>query len=430
MASTRKWFKQKSTSGLALILSLLVTVSCAPLPGRQVAEQVEPITPGHELTDSDLLNVSIKVFDPGELPVDPDKRRGLAPEIREAEARFAPIHLKHTLQRTGYWGVVRVVPDDDINAEVLVRGKILFSDGESLALAIEAVDSRNVVWFSKTYNETARTEEYEGIAPEKKDTFQDLFNSIANDLAIARNGLQPSEIGEIRQVAQLKYADSMAPDYFNGYLTQTPDGRTVIQRLPAEQDPMVRRVEAVRARDDMLVDTINDYYDIYYHDLWEPYANWRKFRQQEVVALRQLEREALGKQLLGITAIVGAIALGVATDKDTSIRTQPIQQLLIAGGAYSMYSGFQTHQEGAMNQAAIEELGHSFSAEAEPLVIDIEGTTVRLTGSAEQQYARWRAMLRRIYAEETGLIPRESQVSAPIPSPDTPGSGLDQSQGH
>jgi len=190
----------------------------------------------------------------------------------------------------------------------------------------------------------------------------------------------------------------------------TPDGRIFVQRLPAEHDPMMDRVEAVKIRDDMLVDAINDYYDIYYQDLWEPYANWRKFRQEEVSTLRRLEREALAKQLLGITAIVGAIALGATADFETAIRTQPLQELMIAGGAYSMYSGFQTRQEGQINKDAIEELGASFTAEAEPLVVEVDGETIRLTGSAEQQYANWRSMLKQIYARETGLVP---QTDAP-----------------
>ena len=104
-----------------LIRSLLYTcltlglfAGCAKFPPNQVNEQVIPIIPERELQDNELLNVSISLFDPGELPQNPDKRRGLSYEIRQAEARFAPIHLKHTLQRTGYWGVVRVLPEDDI----------------------------------------------------------------------------------------------------------------------------------------------------------------------------------------------------------------------------------------------------------------------------------------------------------------------------
>jgi len=41
---------------------------CASVPGNQVAEQVAPILPQRELSDAELLNVSIQVFEPGDLP--------------------------------------------------------------------------------------------------------------------------------------------------------------------------------------------------------------------------------------------------------------------------------------------------------------------------------------------------------------------------
>ena len=391
--------------GYLLIIAAAVLLNgCASVPGRQVADQVAPLTPERELSDAELLNVSIQVFDPGQLPEDPDKRKGLSPEIREAESRFAPIHLKHTLQRSGYWGVVRVVPDRDVGSEVLVQGTILYSDGENASLQISVTDARNVVWFQRTYAETARPEEHIGVEMEKEDVFQDLFNSIANDLALYRNGLSDREIEEIRQVAAMKYASSMAPDAFGPYLAADDNGRLFLQRLPAQDDPMFERVEAVKVRDDLLVDTINDYYDIYYQDLWEPYSNWRRFRHEEVATLRKLERQALTRQILGVTAIVGAIALGAAGEYETAVRTRPLQDVLIAGGAYSVYSGHQVRQESKINKEAIEELGSSFASEAEPLTIEVEGQTVRLTGSAEQQYAKWRSMLKQIYAQETGLI--------------------------
>ena len=395
------------------LLTVLIFSGCATVPGNQVREQVAPMIPDHSLQDSELLNVSLQVFNPGELPHDPDRSRGLSPEIREAEARFVPIHLKHTLQSTGYWGAVRVVPDNDIGAEVLVRGTIEMSDGESMVLDVEAMDSRNVTWFHRTYAETARPEEHQGTIPEKEDAFQDLFNTIANDLAHYRRSLSLTDIAVIRQTAELRYGAFIAPDALGGYLATTPDNLITVERLPSENDPMMRRIQAVKVRDDMLVDAINDYYDIYYQDLWQPYSDWRKFRQEEVAALRAVEREALAKQILGVTAIVGAIALGVASDMETSVRTQPLQDLLIAGGAYSVYSGYQTRKEGEINKDAIEELGVSFTSEAEPLVLEVEGESVRLTGTAEQQYAKWRAMLQQIYARETGLLPEVSPVPEP-----------------
>ena len=397
--------------GVILLLLTAFVLSqlggCAGMPGKQVPDQVALLAAERELSDAELLDVSIKVFDPGELPGDEDEQNGLSVEIREAEARFVPIHLKYTMQRSGHWGIVRVVPDDDNGSEVLVRGRIEYSDGESGAVSVEVVDARNVVWFSKTYLETASRHEHEHTEAEKKDIFQDLFNTIVNDMIEYRNSLSPEEVERIKQTAELRFAAAMAPDAFNGYLAEEPGAPVRIMRLPSRDDSMLDRVRAIRARDDMLVDAINGYYDAYYLDLWEPYNDWRKFRSEEVVAMRKLEREALTRQVLGVAAIVGAIAIGASGDAETRAQTGTLRDVMIMGGAAGLYAGYQKSQEGKINQEAIEELGASFSSEAEPLVVEVEGETVRLTGSAEQQYSRWRELLRQIYARETGLIPAD-----------------------
>jgi hypothetical protein len=48
-----------------------------------------------------------------------------------------------------------------------------------------------------------------------------------------------------------------------------------------------------------------------------------------------------------------------------------------------------------------------------PLVVEIEGETVRLTGSREEQYAAWRQLLRQIYAAETGFPVDPNTLSEP-----------------
>ena len=58
---------------------------------------------------------------------------------------------------------------------------------------------------------------------------------------------------------------------------------------------------------------------------------------------------------------------------------------------------FRSHSD------SIEELGLSFSSEAKPLVVEIDGETIELVGSAEAQYEQWRQLISKIYASETGL---------------------------
>jgi hypothetical protein len=400
----------KITAVITPLLALLLLLSgCATVPGPQVPDQVVPMMATRELPEQELLNVSIKVFVPGEVAADSDKAALLSPEILAAEARFVPIHLKYTLQRSGFWGMVRVVPDNDVGTDLLVGGTIVYSDGQSLVLAVHAVDSTGRVWLDKTYAETADLPEFDKGDPGRTDIFQDLFYSIANDLAMARARLSPAEIAEIRNVAEIRYAESMAPEAFARYLRRLPNGRLTVTAMPPPGDPMLARVQTVRTRDDMLLDTINGYYDAYYQDLWEPYTNWRKFRTEELVTMRKLEKQALTRQVLGIASIVGAIALGAAADYDTQVRTETLRDVMVMGGAAAIYSGVQKREESRINQEVIAELGESFRSEAEPLVIEVEGETLRLTGTAEQQYARWREILRKIYARETGLLPEAAE---------------------
>ena len=396
--------KWKGAVAYWLIVVMMIS-GCASIPGNQVADQVRPMTVDGEVEEEKLLNVSIQVFDPGVIPEDADASEGLSQGIRDAEARFIPVHLKYSLQRTGYWGAVRVVPGDEAGAEVLVKGRVEYSDGESAVVSVDVVDATGRLWFKKIYAETAKKNEHERTEPEKNDTFQDLFNTIANDLAMYRQQLSPQEVRMIREVATLRFAAAMAPETFAEYLAVDDDGNFTVVHLPAADDPMFARIQALRSRDDMLVDVINGYYDNYYLDLWTPYSHWRRYRSEEVAAMRELERDALTRQVLGIAAIVGAIAIGAAADQETRSRTGTLRDVMVLGGAGAVYSGYQKRQESEINRDAIQELGESFHAEAEPLTIEVQGETLRLQGSAEQQYIRWRQLLREIYLKETGLLP-------------------------
>jgi hypothetical protein len=46
------------------------------------------------------------------------------------------------------------------------------------------------------------------------------------------------------------------------------------------------------------------------------------------------------------------------------------------------------------------------------MVVDVEGRTLQLKGSAEQQYAEWRQLLRELYEHETGL-PASATAAVP-----------------
>ena len=57
------------------------------------------------------------------------------------------------------------------------------------------------------------------------------------------------------------------------------NGNTTVDRLPADDDPQMQRVDMIREREEMFVDTLNQYYEGFYMRMWEPYENWRRQQQ-------------------------------------------------------------------------------------------------------------------------------------------------------
>jgi hypothetical protein len=385
-----------------LLLLLMLLHGCSALgPARSVDGDVPLNKAVTELPEGRLLDVWVEEFDPGKLPEDADDAMGLSMEIREAESRYLPEQLRATMENTGYWGAVRMVPRGTSGSELRVSGTILESDGERLALEIKAEDATGRVWLQRTYREEIEYEQYMLSGQDDREVFQSLYNTIANDLAEAREQLDAAETTAIRRVAALRFAQDLAPEAFGGYLEEDEDTFEVV-RLPAAEDPMYRRVLAIRDRDFMLIDTLNGHFDNFTREMQQPYTQWRKARCEEAIALRELESEALKRKLLGAAAILGAIAIE-ASGNGNNAGSGVLRDTLVLGGAYAIKTGFDKSAETGIHRDAIIELDKSFSSEAGPMVVEVEGETHELTGSAEAQYAQWRALLKRIYAAETGL---------------------------
>ena len=403
----------KNLKLIAVLMILFLMNACSTMSNMSNYNMNSKETPlllaQKEVLEKDLINISIHIFEPGKLPQSEEDRLGLSEEIRNAEARYIPIHLKYTLQRTGFWANVRVVPDENPGSEIIVKGEIINSDGENIELRIKAYDSSNKLWLDKTYKESVNINQQKITEIEKTDRYQNLYNNISNDLNNYRKKLTTSDIKKIKQIAELKFANYIAPTIYSGYIGINSNNyfnsRKIVQlkKLPANNDTMMKRVATIRLRDEMLIDTINNYYDIYYSELWDSYDNWRKFRSEELEAIREINLKATTQKILGVAAIIGAIALGASHNNNVVNSTDALRTIMIAGGSYAVYNGFQISKESQINKEALEEIGASFAVEVEPIVIDVNGKTTRLTGSAEQQYDKWRKVLKKIYENETAF---------------------------
>ena len=94
-------------------------------------------------------------------------------------------------------------------------------------------------------------------------------------------------------------------------------------------------------------------------------------------------------------------------------RTERIaQSVAVNRGWRTIMDAFRQHRAAATHREEIKELSESFVAEAAPMVVQVQGETMRLTGTAEAQYESWRKLLRDIYQTETGF-PEAFQVGDP-----------------
>jgi hypothetical protein len=352
-----------------------------------------------EIPEDQLMDVGIHTFESEELSQEKAQEEGTSNEIRKAESHFIPYHLKITLQQTGHWGAVRVIPTETDSIDLFVKGKIEESNGEHLTLEIEVVDAAGRQWFTKQYKKKASQFAYGGNRPGVKDAYQDLYNAIANDMAEFKKKLTADDIKKIRTTAKLKFARAFAPDAFDGYLVKGKKDETEIKRLPADDDPMMDRLLKIREREYMFLDTLNEQYDAFYNERWPPYENWRQLNMTENKARREIKRKAIKQQLIGALLIAGAIAAGSSSSGSMAA----VQTSMIIIGSQVLINGFNVSKEAEIHEAAIQELSESFSSEMQPVVMEFEGRQYELTGSAEEQFNQWRALLRTIYFTETGF---------------------------
>jgi len=368
-----------------------------------------------EIPEEYLLDVGIETFNPG-LDKDEDEliEEGVFPAVRKAEARYIPVHLRDTLQKSAQWGAVRITPPNSDTTEVTVKGRVLRSDGEELEISVEVFDSAGRTWLKETYDASANDNSYAVEEVTDRDPFQNVYNEIANDMVKARDKLTPKELINLRQVSSLRFAADLAPKPFGSYIALDNEGLYFARRLPARDDPMVQRIQTLRQRDLMLIDTLNEHYGQFSKDMSDSYRSWRKFSYEELIALGEMKRAARIQQVLGAAAVIGGIAAAAVGIPAADI----LAPTLIIGGAAIFKRGMDRDSEAAIHADAIRELGASLDAEVSPMVVEIEGQTMELEGSAEEQYQNWRRLLRAIYSKETGFGP--PPPAAPEPAPKAP----------
>lgn len=417
----RTFLRAALCAPLMAMLAACVTSETLPLP------KVNPIQATTQIPEAELLDVGVHVFDTNIPAAIKDDEEALAkkrifPEVRSAEAGYLPGLLRATLESSGQWGAVRVVPEKAI-VDVTVDGTIVSSTGARLVLRINVADSMGRVWIKdKEYSGEADLGSYKTEAALRaRDPFQNVYSAIANDMLAARQALTATDRRDIHRVTGLRFANDFAPEAARGYLATDAQGMTSVVRLPAEGDPVMTRVARIRERDLAVIDTVDSYYANFSDKVEDSYGSFRRVSQEEIEKEDRARASARTRTVLGAAAVLASVLVPdqCASGDYTCRNVQSAARTAGAvGGVAGVMSGIRKYSEAKVHAEALKELADTFRAEVTPQVVEVEGRTLKLTGTAEEQYREWRELLRQIRIEETGGIDAAApgaNGSAPTP---------------
>lgn len=382
-----------------LTLCLLALGSAQAAVDKVTSSTLAPIhTPSAPIPPEALLDVAIPQLSDGLALTDEDDT--VFPEVRIAETIYFANQLAKTMEKSGAWGAIRVVPNVDVVMDLYITGTILQSDGETLDLEVRVFDTSGRQWLQERHRQVVGKYTYDRRLKTLADPFQNLFTAIANNVLEVREDMSTADAVRLRQISELRFAREFSPEAFSDHIAENRKGVLTIERLPAENDSILERIGMIRERDYMYVDTMQDFYDAFSREMHLPYQDFRRASYDSVVKARQLRKRGNRQIIAGIAGIIGGIygrlnsGSYMAFDGSTAAA---------AAGGYALKQGLQTKQKAAEQTERVAEMGSSLEAVIAPQVIALEDRTVTLTGTAQAQYAQWREMLQRIYQQERTL---------------------------
>ena len=248
-------------------------------------------------------------------------------------------------------------------------------------------------------------------------------------------------MADIKLVSSLRYAASYSPESFGPYLetkTRRYGGNRYsvyqVTGAPSPDDPMLKRIEAIRAQDQMFVDNLQENYDFFSLETDQAY---RKYQRETMPVARKIREEKNARTFnqvaaAGVGILAGILAVSAKNDRDDRVgeRERQRQDCLNSGGtaeqcnnvsggsnsneklknsaavaagalaAYTLTRAVSNNRELGKQRALLNEMGRSIDIELSPQVMEFEDQEVELTGNAGEQYEQWKAHLRRIYELE------------------------------
>lgn len=393
------------------MIFVFLFVGCAPRTrtttavGPPLSSSIPRSEKVHLPPQTPKLDVIIPVFDPG-LPAENNESadESIWPELRRAEANRFAFKLKEQLEATQRFGAVRVTPDATATGDLYIIGRIEQSNGEEVEIAVEVIDIGGRRWLDDSFQHKVSETFHRDQRNNGQDPYDPLFIETAAAIVAELENHHEKELENLHYLADLRFGANFSEESFKQYLGFDGKEYTLVGK-PSEMDPMLQRVRAIRVRDQLFVDNLQNNYATFSEQMTESYLMWQKQSLFEVQAERAAGRKAIGQAVGGVLLVGLAVLSAVAGARSDSIggSTAGATGAILGGmaGASLISNSFKTSEEAKVHRESLNELGQSVDMALSPQVIAFEKESVELTGDARQQFRQWRAFLQKIYTEES-----------------------------
>lgn len=376
-------------SGVLICVCIGVLGACSSAPSSRSAQVAKPAPVDASWPDpvgvtelqrvdapmgGPLLDVAVLVFDDGLSTLKQDNVDTVFAEVRKAESLFMPVQLRRVLEKSGHWGVVRVLPERPDSSALIVSGKILHADGRDLLLSVSATDATGREWLSRTYRGRTSASDYPVV--DARDPFENVYHRIANDLLAVRAGKDSADIAVLPDIALMRFAERLAPAVFSSYLGRNPEGHVLLAGLPAEGDTMLQRVRRLQRQENLFIDTVDEQYRVLVDEFAPTYHLWREYSRELVVY-----------------------------EEDYVVRASQREMQSRRGTFSAMQQTYNTFRRAKVHEQDLYELATGFDNEVTATVVDVDDRIFRLQGSLREQFVEWRSLLDRIFALEANATP-------------------------
>lgn len=376
-------------------------IKAGPEPSSSYEKEViETISMGPK------LDVIIPVFDPGlSENVENYEEEWIWPELRRAEANRFAYKLKQALDNSNAFGAVRVTPDKTASGDLYVLGKIEVSNGEDVMFVLNVVDISGKEWLDDTFKYEVQESFYRDYRGYGQDPYTPVFKEAAEKIIVALNKRSFSELDDLKYIADLRFGASFNETAFMEYMNTEGNSIKLISK-PSDSDPMLQRVTAIRVREQLFIDNLQQNYASFSQNMDDSYLKWQEASFIENQLRKEAERERTMKTIGGVLLIGLAIVAAITSGNNSNAFGSPDPTLATAAiasgmaGAWMLSGSFKSKEEAEFHKDAINELGESINIEMAPQVVSFEEETVELTGNIQEQFTQWREFLKRIYEQE------------------------------